>query len=317
MDPSEPLGGQPQVSPGLADRRPQVVPFGPTFAFRARTLWGLGGAIGLVTAFDALAIATSTASASPAELLLAAILAGIGVACLAARRALGRSPAWMAIPSLVLGGALLIGGLVREIAALTGGSVTIPLDAIGGLWLLAARDRPRPRLHRPMDWRTAALIALVIVIELPNVTPALPAGAPWVDSLTAGPDGLDLSLELTRCDPQAQGSKPVTVGLMWRWRGFDLGSLGPDAVGLDLAGPPGTTLLQSEGTDFSLTGGGPAAPISADSGVGYTLPQPVDRGQIGAEVVPQGDGPVLPLTVTAHYRHGSRWEVTKTVSCAP
>jgi len=286
--------------------------YGPKFAWRARVLWAIGAVFYGLAAILAVWVAwlTFTADAPmPVLLVLAVWLAFSAGAFIVTRRALGERRSWPATPSLALAWSLIIGGLARSAVALvTTHGLLIPLEPLAGIWLLMAVDRPALRLGRPLDWRSAGMVALVIVIELAVVGPLVPATAPFMDRLTAGPDSLDLTLRVD-CPPADALWARVPVTVAWQLRGFDLISGADDQVRLEVSGPDaGRVAWETLDNSLSIT-------QTSDQDVEIAVPHGVSGASTGADLRPTEGGTPVSITVTATYTHMGIWSKATSESC--
>jgi hypothetical protein len=188
----------------------------------------------------------------------------------------------------------------------------IPLEPLVGIWVLVAVDRPPLRFGRPSDWRGAAMVVLVIALELTNLAPVVPAGVPFIDSLGAGPDAIDLTVTVDCPGPDAVWSQ-TSVDVAWTWRGIDLFGSRDDRLTLTVASPAQATMFWDPmPTTLAIADQDPGG-----QAIAFTVPTGT-RGEGLRVNLTQVDSPgSVPFTVTATYSHGGRWEVTHAASCAP
>ena len=288
-------------------------PYGPRFAWRARLLWAFGAVIQIGAAVIVAGMVLMGAAIGAGSLLLAATLAIVGAAFVATRGALGRRQAWAGTPSLVLALGFILGGIARALIAFGSNTFLIPLEPLVGIWLLVAADRPPLRFGRPADWRTAAMVALVIAMELTNLTPIVPEGVPFIDSLGAGPEALELTLNVA-CPPMDALWARRTVEVIWRWRGVDLFAAHDDRLTLAVSGQAADSMsLDQVSAPF------PVADRSGDAQhITFDIPHSTSAADLEVSLTGSGEAVIGPLTVTATYNHGGRWEKTaQTASCEP
>jgi hypothetical protein len=249
---------------------------------------------------------------APLLIALAALSVGGAAACWAARTAVGNGQMWAASPSVLLGWAIVIGGIARAVASTVHGTLLIPLEPLAGIWLLASRDLPRLRFGRPADWRTAALGAVVVAATATNLAPYLPAETPLLSALGTGPDALDASLSVD-CPPATAiwASTPVTVA--YRWRGIDLGGSPEDQITLEITGPSAGSLAWG---NFWNNGNGLEVREGAFSTRLAFKPAPtLPSRTISVTLTPVDGATISAFTVTARLEHAGRWEIAQTRTC--
>ncbi len=287
-------------------------PYGPRFAWRARLLWAFGAAIqiGAALVVAALILMGSTAGVGPP--ILVATFVVVGTAFLVTRGALGGQQRWAGTPSLVLAWGLILGGLARALIAFGSNTFLIPLEPLVGIWVLVAVDRPPLRVGLPADWRSAVMVVLVVAVELTNLAPVVPAGVPFIDSLGAGPDALDLNVTIDCPGPDAVWSQ-TSVDVVWTWRGLDLFASRDDRLTLTVASPAQATMYW----DPVTTNLAVADQDTGGQAIAFTVPSAIRAEGLRVDLT-QTDSPgSVPFTVTATYSHGGRWEITKTSACTP
>jgi len=314
----EPTSGSMRPWPEEADPNTGATPpppeapalrYGPRFAWRARLLWALGAILQLIGAAIVLATVVGATVVLPGTVAVIVLLATSAVVFLAARPALGRGEAWPATPSLVLGWALIGGGIGRSLFALLDHNLVIPLEPLVGIWLLMAADGPRLHVVRPADWRTAALTAVVILTELATVAPYFPAGLALFDRLGPGPEAFTLALDVP-CPEAGALWQRVPVQANWHWEALDLFGNKSDRLTLDLASSGPAQLLWDP-----MGGNAQVTDSQGSTQIAYDIPNSTADGSLASDFVQSGDGTPTPFTITATFHHGSAWEVTRTASC--
>ena len=221
---------------------------------------------------------------------------------------------------------LILGGAIRVVVALSAGSLTIPLEAVGALLVLTRDHRPEllPALDQAGRRTMAIVVALAVVVQLgPAVMDPIGRG----DLFGASEATLGLTVA-TECTAPVTQEDPATIRVAWTWASGEPFTPPADGVLISwhLSSPE-----SPDGEDASTFGGSRTSDPERiwDGGEGEAsgaLAQSVDSGgrtwEYGIDLQPGGllDGwveldvaPADPsvtsgmLDAQAWYAHGGRW----------
>ena len=322
---------EPIVDPSLVPPRGRPATADPLRAYRSWatvlcTLLVIVGVVGVV------AVVAAAPDGDPWLLVLALGTAVLGIGVFGVEAlGLDARAAWAVHAVRPLCVVLIVGGVIRALAALSATNVTIPLEAIGALFVLS-RDHG-PALLPPLDQagrrRMALVVGLAVAVQLlPAVAEPLRRGV-WFG---APESSLALTVAVA-CDPAPSAAAPAVAHVAW-----SLGAVEPfppdtDAIRITWMGrrTDGSTVdvIQvgervSDPQRIVRAGGSEEALVALDRVADPDVPALTDRvagglrdGWIDIDLIPsQAAGLPGGVEVTAWYAHGGRWvHRSGTASC--
>jgi len=311
------------VAPGGPAPPSEVTPADPLEPYRrwATTLFTILVLVGVVGTVAAL-------GAMPGQLMFWVVLASVGLliaTLLVIVSALRRREAWAVHAIAPICYVIVAAAVIRVIVAVSQGTITIPLEAIGALMVLT-RDHRSEHLRVLVDqgsWRVLMAAGAIAVAQvLPAATGPIADGGPF--GLQA--ESLDLEVAMD-CAAVGAPGVGVPVRVTWSWGRHEL--FPPAVDGLVVQWAPSGAFVADQ-----LTMSDPA--IWTGSGAPATaLIQPQLQGvpsrEFGIDVATAGlvDGSVElrlrpndptatsgSLSVWAAYAHGDRWlKTSETTLC--
>ena len=297
----------------------------------ASTLFTILAIVGIVGGI----VLAATPNPAQIQLLLASILLA-ALALLAVVNALWREDEWAVHAIAPLCYVIIAAGVIRALAALSQGTIPVPLEVIGAAMVLSREHRATllPLLDVARRRRARVAVAAVIVANL------LPyAGAALADGRVFGAQPAHLGLSVTvDCAGAAESGRPIPVQVAWSWaRGEPFppptdgllvlwyawtdGAVEADASAVVVSQP-----RSSDETRIWPGGAGPASGAlqhmaQGSPSIEYGIDQP-DSGLLDGAI----DLELLPADPTARsggaevwawYAHGDRWlHRSETASCS-
>lgn len=307
----------------VARRQPGKVRTMDRFIFRARVLFGLLLVVAVVAGLTA--VGAGDVPATVRVMLSAAVVLWV-VASIALLSGLDRGQAWSMSATIWVCVGLVIFGVLRFFSGLAEGVMTIPLEAVGALIVLASRSPTEtlPSLDAAGRRTRAFVVGAFVVSWAGSLFAVLPPG----DVGGVDPDALEVAVTLDCAGSLETGQGPrVGVQVDWGWIQDEAISPTNDGLVVRWSGPgttddptaPGMVIsdaVTTQPADAVWPGNAsPAAalmtPIAAQgpsADFGIRMDPRLAGGYVAFPLEPaEGDRAHGTVTVWAAYAHGDRW----------